>query len=149
MLGQALTQLINDKSEQEKAEFNAKSAAEQADIVKKVGEIETVIQSIKDNIALLADKKKKAIIIGNLIETTDTDTLFGSKYSNHIYSSKVEIDFFAFYKGVSGLPIHDLIAEFKTWVVDNGFETVIIQNNHCGGGMKSWNSYWIKTIPAK
>ena len=56
MLGQALTQLINDKSEQEKAEFNAKSAAEQADIVKKVGEIETVIQSIKDNIALLADK---------------------------------------------------------------------------------------------
>lgn len=149
MLGQALTTLISDKKAQEEAEFNAKNAAEQADILKKVGEIETVIQSIKDDISLLADKKKKAIIIGNLIKTTDTDTLFGGKYSDHIYSSKVEIDFFEFYKGVHGLPIQDIIDEFASWVSYNGFETVIIQNNHCGGGLKSWNSYWIKTIPAK
>lgn len=149
MLGQALSALITDKKAQEDAEFNSKNAAEQAEIQKKVGEIKTVIQSIKENIALLADKKKEAIIVGNLIKTTDTETLFGHNYSKHIYSSKVEIDFFEFYKGVHGLPIHDIIDEFASWVSCNGFETVIIQHNHCGGGLKSWNSYWIKTIPAK
>ena len=144
MLGSQIKSLVNDKLKQE--ENKIQRLKEQKDL-KKLQEIKdveflfTYLKAFTKKIAdgerfLQTDKNGKVFI-------TTTQEVFSKTYYGILFSNKINENLITLLERTK-LPVTAIINDIKDWLKDNDIESIEVCNEHDGGGLKSWNSYWIK-----
>jgi hypothetical protein len=149
MLADKIKSIIEDQAKSEQALINSLDKKAKQDLYEKINKVVKVINEIKSNVQLISESKKKIVMDSykNIIKVTDMKEIFGSStpYDKYIYSNKNDsIDFIKFFSSKKELPLYEKLESFKNWMENEGIESIIIKNEHDGGGVSSWNSYWIK-----
>lgn len=143
MLGDRLKEIAQNDFEQNIQKYESLDAKEKRKVDEKIVKVRKIINGIIVGTNAIADNKKKAVINkkGDF-KVTDMPEIFGGEEYGDWIQSRGEKEFFEFFKA-SKLPLDN---EFKTlldWMILSGIKQVYIQFEHCGTGMRSWNSYWV------
>ena len=144
MLSNKINQLINNSELQDQQERERLSNLEDQKILSECKKVFSLFNTIKTNVNKIADGSKQLSLDSNklVFVTTSKEAINENEYG--ILFSQKEVDLIDFLKSKK-LPITDIIISFEDWMKENGFDSIKVKYEHDGGGISSWNSYWIKT----
>ncbi len=144
MLSDKINSLINDSELQAKQERERLSDLEDQKTLADCKQVFSLLNTIKTNANKIANGSKELRLDSKkLVFITDSIEVFHKNHYGILFSNN-EADLIEFLKSKK-LPIKDIIADFESWMVENGIISIKVKYEHDGGGIHSWNSYWIKT----
>lgn len=144
MLGSKIKSLVHDKLKQDENEIKRLKEQKDSKKLQEIKNVEDLFISLKAFTKQIADGERKLQTNkdGKVFITT-TKEVFSQSYYGTLFINNINKNLITVLEETK-LPVTNIINDIKTWLKDNDIECIEVHNEHDGGGIKSWNSYWIK-----
>lgn len=144
MLGSQIKSLVNDKLKQDENEIKRLKEQKDSKKLQEIKNVENLFTYLKAFTKQIADGERilKTDSNGKVFITT-TKEIFSKSYYGTLFSNNVNKNLITVLQETK-LPVTAIINDIETWLQDNAIESIEVHNEHDGGGVESWNSYWIK-----
>lgn len=144
MLGQQIKTLVNDKLQQEANEVKRLKDKKDLKTLREIKNVEDLFTYLKAFTKKIADGERKLETDKNgKVFITNTKEIFGRNYYGALFTNNINKNLITLLEETK-LPVTQVINDIKAWIQDNDIESIEVRNEHDGGGIESWNSYWIK-----